>query len=245
MLECSPARIAGIAVLLASVSLVASPADSPRLQARPPATPGAVATAEDSVLSSVLARIRAATSRYRDVSVALEEGYVRDPMNLCVSAPTEGYPPQLGGMGIHYFRPDRLGITASEPRVSGDGLHTDFMNPSVLVYVPRRDGNLELVAVENLVFKEGWRAAGHEGVPSFQGRQYWHLVDNPRTAVDEAHHFEPHYELHIWVHRENPMGPFFPFNPEVSCEHHDGPTTVEEALQEMRAEKVERSSSKG
>jgi hypothetical protein len=34
--------------------------------------------------------------------------------------------------------------------------------------------------------------------------------------------FEPYYELHAWVHRLNPAGTFYPFNPAVTCRHHDG-----------------------
>jgi hypothetical protein len=38
--------------------------------------------------------------------------------------------------------------------------------------------------------------------------------------VDEAHHFAPHYDLHVWLYRENPKGMFTQFNPKASCEHH-------------------------
>lgn len=65
-----------------------------------------------------LAAVRAATERYRDLDVALAEGYVKDPMNICDTAEMLGRPAQLGVMGIHYFRPDLLGITG--PR-SPDG----------------------------------------------------------------------------------------------------------------------------
>ena len=33
-----------------------------------------------------LAAVRTATEKYRDVNVALKEGYVRDPMNICDDA---------------------------------------------------------------------------------------------------------------------------------------------------------------
>ena len=70
---------------------------------------------------------RAATERFRDVNVALAEGYIRDPMNVCDSAEMLGRPASLGVMGIHYLRPDLLQITATEPRVSGNGIHTNFL----------------------------------------------------------------------------------------------------------------------
>lgn len=184
------------------------------------------AQAPDAELERSLAEIRAATERYRDVEAALADGYLRDPMNLCVIAATEGHPPELGGMGIHYFRPDLLGITATEPRVEGVGTHTDFTSPGVLVYEPGADGGLDLVAVENLVFARAWREAGNPEPPSFFGREYVYLENDPASGVDEAHLFEPHYELHIWLYRDNPSGLFAPFNPEVSCEHHRGPTLL-------------------
>jgi uncharacterized membrane protein len=37
-----------------------------------------------------LDEVRAATERFRDVRVALAEGYVRDPGNLCETAPMMG-----------------------------------------------------------------------------------------------------------------------------------------------------------
>jgi ABC-type Zn2+ transport system substrate-binding protein/surface adhesin len=46
------------------------------------------------------------------------------------------------------------------------------------------------------------------------------MVDDPNTEVDEAHHFAPHYDLHVWLYRENPKGMFAQFNPKASCEHH-------------------------
>jgi hypothetical protein len=163
-----------------------------------------------------------ASRRFRDVRVALAEGYIRDPTNMCVTAEMEGQPAFLGTMGIHYFRPDLLGITATAPRVSGTGTHADFSRPGVLIYEPQADGSLELVAVENLVFQKPWQEAGHTEAPSYNGHAFFHMVDNPLTPVDEAHGFEPHYELHAWVHRRNPAGTFYPFNPTVTCRHHDG-----------------------
>ena len=115
------------------------------------------------------------------------------------------------------LRPDLLGITAMSPRVNGVGTHTDFTRPSVLVYEPQPNGSYELVAVENMIFAEAWHAAGNLKRPSFHGHEYYKVIDNPLTPVDEAHGFEPHYELHIWLYRENPAGMFMPFNVRAAC----------------------------
>jgi hypothetical protein len=168
-----------------------------------------------------LNEVRAATERFRDVKVALAEGYIPDPGNVCETAEHMGQPAEAGVMGIHYFRPDLLGITGPpNPRVDGTGTHTDFTKPAVLIYEPQENGSLELVAVENLVFIKAWEAAGNKAPPSFQGVPYDRMADDPATPLDEAHHFEPHYDRHVWIHRDNPNGVFAQYNPNVTCNHH-------------------------
>jgi hypothetical protein len=201
--------------ILLSAALLASGLAA-TIRPEPAAAPRSVASAEPD-----LTAVRAATERFRDVKVALAEGYIRDPGNLCDTAEMMGQPASLGAMGIHYFRPDLLGITAPpSPRVNGSGIHTDFMKPSILIYEPQRDGSMELVAVENLVFIKAWEAAGNTAPPSFQGVPYDRMVDDPSTASDEAHMFEPHYDRHVWIYRENPNGVFAQYNPKVSCVNH-------------------------
>jgi hypothetical protein len=55
------------------------------------------------------------------------------------------------------------------------------------------------------------------------------MQDDPATKVDEAHMFEPHYDRHVCLYRDNPNGVFAPFNPNgvfapfnpnVSCKSH-------------------------
>ena len=41
-----------------------------------------------------LADVRKATERYRDVAIALADGYVRDPFDLCDTAEMMGRPPR-------------------------------------------------------------------------------------------------------------------------------------------------------
>jgi hypothetical protein len=170
-----------------------------------------------------LAEVRKLTERFQDVRVALAEGYVRDPFELCDTAAMMGRPAVEGAMGVHYFRPDLLGITKPpSPRVIGDGTHTDFREPSILIYEPQADGSMQLVAVENLVFAAAWKAAGKNDRPTFHGVPYDSMIDDPKTATDEAHMFEPHFDRHVWIYRDNPRGVFSPFNPAVTCEHHRG-----------------------
>ena len=178
----------------------------------------AAAHAKDPGLGAVKAR----AAKYQDVKVAIAEGYTTD--GKCTTAGTLGYPAAEGAMGLHYIRKDLLGIRPGMPgRVTGTGTYTDFLHPSMLVYEPQADGSLKLVAVENLVFQSAWRAAGHDGPPTFHGEPYVLLKDDPSTKLDEAHNYEPHYELHAWVFRHNRLGMFKEFNPAVTCKYNKAP----------------------
>jgi hypothetical protein len=169
--------------------------------------------------------VRLIAEKYRNVDVAKAEGYTTD--NKCVTAEMLGQPAELGAMGLHYVRRDMLGLPPkpSPPgsgRVSGSGTHTDFRKPAMLVYEPQPDGSLQLVAVENLVFAAAWHAKS-DAPPTFHGRTYPLLKDDPRTQVDEAHGWEPHFEQHLWVFRDNPNGAYSPFNPKVTCKYNRAP----------------------
>ena len=165
-----------------------------------------------------LDEMRANTEKYKDIDVALADGYIT-PDNHCVSAEGEGLPPELGAMGIHYIHPAMLKITGTEPRVDGMSTYTDWEQPSILIYEPQADGSMELVAVENLVFEAAWESAGMGDAPVLNGRIWDHMADDPSTPGDEAHGFMPHYDQHVWLFRDNPMGVLMPFNPNVTCEH--------------------------
>jgi hypothetical protein len=169
--------------------------------------------------SDALAAMRAASEKYQDVNVALAAGYIRDPMNHCFSAEMMGMPADWGVMGVHYFRPDLLGVTATAPKVDGKGENLDFDNPSILIYEPQADGSLELVAIENLVFQASWKASGHDAPPVLLGRTWDTMADDPNTPADEAHGFAPHYDQHVWLYRDNPKGVLEPFNTNATCAH--------------------------
>ncbi len=174
-----------------------------------------------------LAEVREGAMRFQDVNVALAEGYIRDPANMCETADMMGRPASDGAMGVHYFRPDLLGISGPpNPRVDGASTYTDFRAPAVLLYEPQADGSMQLVGVENLVFKASWAAAGNSAPPTFHGVAYDDMEDDPATPVDEAHNFMPHYDRHVWVFRDNPRGVFQSFNPSVSCAHHGAAHTM-------------------
>lgn len=170
-----------------------------------------------------LDQIRQATARYRDLGVALRDGYIHDPTLMCVDAAMVGQPDSLGAMGLHLFHPGLVGMHLPQPvgrRLTGDDPVLDWLRPEVLVYEPQADASLQLVAVEYLVFEAAWRNAGHTAAPRFGDESFSLMKDDPATRQDESHMLDPHYELHLWVHRENPLGVFQEFNPRVSCAHY-------------------------
>ena len=96
-----------IVVAVGGVGLIRSSAPTPADQGRrtePPLSGGMWP-------QSSLEEVRQATARFRDVHVALAEGYMRDPFNMCDTADMMGRDASLGAMGIHYFRADLLGVT--------------------------------------------------------------------------------------------------------------------------------------
>lgn len=176
-----------------------------------------------------LDEVKALADKYRDVKVAEAEGYTTD--HKCTTAAMLGFPAEMGDMGLHYVRRDLLGLPpkpapAGSGRVRGNGTHTDFRKPAMLVYEPQADGSLQLVAVENLVFASAWEAAGKKGPPTFRGEPFVLLADKPETKVDEAHGWEPHYELHLWLFRDNPNGTYSEFNPKVTCRYNQPPQSA-------------------
>jgi hypothetical protein len=152
-------------------------------------------------LREALAPVRAATARFHDVQVALGAGY--RPASPCEARPE-------GGMGIHYVHPALLGITPGAVPVSGTDAVVDPEHPEVLLYEPQPDGTLRLVGVEYLVFAAAWDAV-NAAPPTF-AREPFALMQGPM-----AHGFAPHYELHVWLWRQNPEGTFKPWNPMVTC----------------------------
>lgn len=158
--------------------------------------------------------VRAATSKYQDVAVAEADGYVRDPLDICETPYSLGVFDNLGVMGVHYLRQDLLGVDEEGSRLDATTTHTDFRQPAVLVYEPQPDSTLALVAVANVVAASAWEAAGHAEPPAFGEQPFEYVPMNPGTG------YAAHWDMHIWLWRDNPSGMFARYNPAVSCEHH-------------------------
>ena len=145
------------------------------------------------VRSPLVAKVRTATERYKDINVALAEGWV--PATPCVTGPNEG------AMGVHYVLPERVGDGA---------LRVD--RPEALIYEPFAGGRLRLVGVEFIVIAEQWNTQNPDAQPALEGHLL-NLVGEPNR-----YRLPAFYELHVWAWERNPDGAFVDWNRVVSCE---------------------------
>ena len=91
------------------------------------------ASAADHRQSALVDKVRAANDRFKDVSVAVSEGYAPIP---CTSG-ADG-----GAMGVHYVNAKLIGADA-----------VDIKHPQAVMYEPMPDGKMELIAVEYITSK--------------------------------------------------------------------------------------------
>ncbi len=149
--------------------------------------------------SPLVQKVRKATVRYKDINVALGEGWVQ--ATPCVSGPNDG------AMGVHFLKPERLhdGTLKAE-------------EPEMLIYEPGLGGSLRLVGVEYLVLAGEWAAKNGAGVaPSVDGHLANFIGEPNRYALPAL------YELHVWAWEDNPNGSFADWNPRVSCDQQTVP----------------------
>jgi hypothetical protein len=137
-----------------------------------------------------LAAMKAATAAYNNIANARADGYVDDGFG-CIEDP------QLGGMGWHLIRDD----LHADPRV-------DPLHPDLLVYMPQKNGQMRLVALEYEVYQADWNNSGIGGMPTILGMEFIPMI---YPGLD------PIYERHVWLWQDNPAGMFEDFNPAISC----------------------------
>ncbi len=156
-----------------------------------------------------LKRAREALDKYKDPVAAVHDGYFSTVG--CVTYPKPGKAGQVpyvaGGMGVHFFNVALLGAPL------------DPTKPQVLVYEPTAGGKLQLVAAEWFIPLS----------PEVKGRP--ELFGKPFDGPMEGHHpLMPHglhhYDLHVWLWKDNPAGMFAATNPKIKCPK--GPYTFEE-----------------
>jgi hypothetical protein len=153
-----------------------------------------LASADDS--HSLAAVTKAATAKYHDLDAAKADGYALLPDAqgiICI----DNQP--VGGMGIHYAKSSLVGNPAIDPK-----------HPEALVYAPNGSGQLQLAALEYVVFKADWDAT-HSSRPSLFGRDF------DLTPFPNRFGLPAFYSLHAWVWQPNSAGLLEPWNPRVHC----------------------------
>jgi hypothetical protein len=154
----------------------------------------AVLKTADDAIKAKLGELREATAAYRNINVALGEGFVlgiNGGVKACVAHST------LGAMGYHYSRQDRF-----------DDATINELEPEVLVYQTARDGSLKLGAVEWVVPKAAWEAVHGVGAPPPVVYGIALTVINPVLNW---------YVAHAWIWKRNPTGIIMDWNPKVTC----------------------------
>jgi hypothetical protein len=153
-----------------------------------------LAIAGTALATSAFDGATSATARFHDLDKAKAAGYevrVADAAGIvCIAQPGQG------AMGIHMLNPALLDGTI------------DAEMPELLVYEPRNNGELKLVALEYLVFQADWQGSSP---PSLFGREFDFVPAGNRYGLP------PFYALHAWLWKPNPSGTLHAWNPRVSC----------------------------
>jgi len=142
--------------------------------------------------------IRDVTERFKDVSVAENEGY--SLLFGCVSGG------DYGAMGLHFV---------NFPLVA-DG-KIDATTPEIVLYEPTPSGRLRITGADFLVLAADWDKT-HTSAPELNG-QLFHFFEAPNRFG-----LPPFYTLHVWAWKDNPNGTFTNWNPAVSCDGFNGQT---------------------
>jgi len=139
-----------------------------------------------------LRKAREATKAFRDVEAARRAGY--EKAGECESDP------KYGAMGIHYVNEELV----------ADGV-LDITKPEILVYEPKRNGELRLGAIEYFQVDADQDLHTSDDRPSLFGLPFDGpmLGHNPQMPI--------HYDLHVWLYKHNPAGRFAMWNPNVTC----------------------------
>ena len=146
-----------------------------------------------------LEQVRNGLDKYQDPIVAVHDGYFSSVG--CIEYQEGGHEGTMqyapGGMGVHFLNMQLIGPTL------------DPAKPQVLIYEPHGD-KLKLVAAEWFVPVQ---AAGGTR-PTIFGKELQGPMEGHHPLMPEGLH---HYDLHVWLWKNNPAGVFAPTNPSIKC----------------------------
>jgi hypothetical protein len=159
-----------------------------------------ISVGEAQTLPPELQKLKTALEKYQDPYVAVRDGYFSTVG--CVDYPKPGGHGQVsyaaGGMGVHFINPALIGPTP------------DPLRPALLLYEPDANGKLRLVGAEWFVPL----ATGVKERPQLFGRPFDGPMEGHEPLLPKDLH---HYDLHVWLWKDNPAGLFSPTNPNVTC----------------------------
>lgn len=162
--------------------------------------PAAPAQTRAPALTPALAATRAALDKYQDPMQAVRDGYFSTVACIEFRAPAGtghahmDYKP--GAMGVHFLNPATIGA------------QLDSLKPQVLLYEPVGD-KLVLVGAEWFV-----PLTVSSTPPVIFGRTLQGPMEGHDPIMPAGLH---HWDLHVWLWRDNPNGVFSPTNARVKC----------------------------
>jgi hypothetical protein len=149
--------------------------------------------------AAAIAAVKAALDKYKDPIAAVRDGYFSTVG--CIDFPAGGtehgameYKP--GAMGVHFLNPALIG-----PKL-------DSTKPQVLLYEPVGD-KLVLTGAEWFV-----PTAVSKTPPTILGHQLMGPMEGHAPIIPAELH---HWDLHVWLYKDNPNGMFSPTNSAVKC----------------------------
>ena len=146
-----------------------------------------------------LTAAKAALAKYSDPLMAIKDGYFSTL--ACIDFPAGAkdgpveYPP--GAMGVHFLNPANIGP------------NLDPAKPQVLLYEPVGD-KLVLTGAEWFVPV----AVAGDKAPSIFGQTLAGPMDGHEPIMPASLR---HYDLHVWLWKDNPKGMFTSTNAAVKC----------------------------
>jgi hypothetical protein len=168
--------------------------------------------------TAAIAAVRAALDKYKDPVVAVRDGYFSTVG--CIDFPggttehgekgmTMDYKP--GAMGVHFLN---MGLV---------GPKLDSTKPQVLLYEPV-NGKLVLTGAEWFMPSQLSKTP-----PTILGHQLMGPMEGHAPIMPAELH---HWDLHVWLYKNNPNGMFEATNPAVKCPKGD-PYTFADAPPKM------------
>lgn len=192
-LSCAGLAVAGLLAFGCGEHAATDPGLDSQSEHGPLATREAAPGQQDPAVRQQLLELRQASASFHNPEKAMEAGWnVRFPANCLTHS-------ELGTMGLHLLNPGLVDGTIEVSR------------PELLVYHPRPNGKLQLVAVEYVVPAE----PDENGDPTAPrpdpvfGDTEFTLFRVEGVTV---------WQHHVWVWRDNPNGLFSDWNPKISCD---------------------------